>query len=92
MPKMTAEQFKAGRIRLGLSVKQMAEILDTTPSTISRWEAPTSASTKTPLNSTAARVMQWMLDGFRPPQWPDLLRAQRRGPLPKKAEAYDKTD
>lgn len=89
MPKMTAEQFKAARIKLGLSVAQLAEILDTNASTISRWEAPESATTKTPLNPTAARVMQWLLDGFRPPQWPDLLRAQRRGPRPKKAEDDD---
>lgn len=89
MPKMTAEEFKASRIKLGLSVAQLAEILDTNASTISRWEAPASAATKTPLNPTAARVMQWMLDGFRPPQWPSQPRAQRRGPIPKQTEEQD---
>lgn len=89
MPQMTAEEFKAARIKLGLSVAQLAEILDTNASTISRWESPESAVTKTPLNPTAARVMQWMIAGFRPPQWPDLLRAQRRGRRPKKAKPHD---
>lgn len=87
--KMTKQQFRAGRLRLGLSVKQMAEILDTNASTIARWEAPESASTMTPLNPTAARVMQWLLDGFRPPQWPNQMRAQRRGPIPRKTEVIE---
>lgn len=83
MTDMTSEEFKAARIKLGLTVKQLAAILDKNHSTISRWEAQPNASTKTPIDPTAIRVMEWMLDGFRPPQWPANPRAMRRGRIPK---------
>lgn len=82
MTTMTGEEFKAARIKLGLSVQQLADILGKDTSTVSRWEAPPSASTKTTIDPTAIRVLEWMLDGFRPPQWPTHLRGQRRGPRP----------
>lgn len=89
MDRMTGEEFKAARIKLGLSLLQTAQILDIDASTVKRWEAAESASTKTRVSPTAARVMQWMLSGFRPPQWPSQPRALRRGRRPKKAKPHD---
>jgi len=83
MAKMTSEEFKAARLKLGLTVNQLAAILDKNHSTIARWEASPGASTKTAIDPTSIRVVEWMLDGFRPPQWPANPRAMRRGRIPK---------
>lgn len=61
--------FKAGRERLGLSQSQLGHILDTGPRTIRQWEAEDVLNSRDP-NPIACRVMQWMLDGYRPPEWP----------------------
>lgn len=62
---MTHEEFKEARHTLGLSVNQLAAILNTEPRSVRRWED----GTRHP-NPVASRVLQWMLDGFRPPEWP----------------------
>lgn len=72
---MTPEQFRKARQSLGLSISQMAEILGINPRTVRRWEEGDAL----PPNPTASRVMQWMLDGFRPPEWPDKLKAGAGG-------------
>lgn len=68
---MTPDQFKEARRKLGLTQSQLAAILDTNPSTIRRWEMRDARSTSRPPNPIAARVMRWMLDGFRPPEFPE---------------------
>ena len=65
---MTPTQFKQARRKLGLSATQLGHILNSDPRTIRRWESE--ADTR-PVNPIAMRVVQWMLDGYRPPQWPD---------------------
>lgn len=67
---MTPEEFKAARKRLGLTQRDLAVILDTRDSTIRKWEASDTASTARAVNPIAAQVMRWMLDGFRPPEFP----------------------
>lgn len=67
---MTSAQFKEARHSLGLSAAQLAIILDTDPRTIRKWEADPGASTARDPNPVAARVMQWMMAGYRPPEWP----------------------
>lgn len=59
--------FKKARQTLGLSASQLGDILGTDPRTIRRWE---SEGDPRPVNPIAARVMQWLLDGYRPPEWP----------------------
>lgn len=76
---MTAEEFKASRLRLGLSVRQLAVILDTSPQSVTKWEAPPSASTSSKVNTIAAQAMRWMLAGFRPPEWPAEPAAGKPG-------------
>lgn len=63
----TPQGFKEARRQLGLSASRLGAILDVDPSTIRRWEMSDDRSTSRPPHPTAARVLQWMLDGFRPP-------------------------
>ncbi len=65
---MTPTQFKLARRKLGLSATQLGHILNSDPRTVRRWE---SEGDTRPVNPIAMRVVQWMLDGYRPPQWPD---------------------
>ncbi len=65
---MTPTQFKQARRKLGLSATQLGHILNSDPRTVRRWESEDDAR---PVNPIAMQVMQWMLDGYRPPQWPD---------------------
>jgi DNA-binding XRE family transcriptional regulator len=67
---MNSHQFKQARRKLGLTQGQLGEILDTAPQTIRKWEMDETRSTARSVNPIAARVMQWMLDGYRPPEWP----------------------
>jgi len=65
---MTPTEFKQVRRKLGLSATQLGHILNSDPRTVRRWESEDDAR---PVNPIAMRVVQWMLDGYRPPQWPD---------------------
>lgn len=80
---MTPEEFKGARVKLGLSIHQTASLLDVDASTVKKWEMPAGASTKSKVNPIAARVMQWMLKGFRPPEFPETLAAGVSGPRRK---------
>ncbi|MBP0614299.1 helix-turn-helix domain-containing protein [Jiella mangrovi] len=64
---MTPTEFRQARRQLGLSASQLGEILNTDPRTIRRWEQDDETR---PPNPVAVRVMRWMLEGFRPPEWP----------------------
>lgn len=65
--KMTPAQFKDARNRLGLSASQLADIINSDPRTIRKWEHEDGTR---PPNPIAVRIMEWMLAGYRPPQWP----------------------
>lgn len=64
---MTPSQFKQARHELGLSASGLAGILGVDPRTIRKWEQE---GTARPPNPIACRVVEWMLAGYRPPQWP----------------------
>lgn len=64
---MKANEFKSARSSLGLSAAEMANILNVNPRTIRKWEIDDGTR---PPNATAVRVVEWMLAGYRPPQWP----------------------
>jgi len=68
---MTPAEFKQARESLGLTLAELGHILDTSPTTIVKWEMPPTNSTARKPNPIAVRVMRWMLGGFRPPEWPD---------------------
>ena len=61
---MTPTQFKQARRSLGLSATQLGHILNSDPRTVRRGESEGDARPVNPI------VVQWILDGFRPPEWP----------------------
>ncbi|MGO8211853.1 helix-turn-helix domain-containing protein [Rhizobium ruizarguesonis] len=64
---MNAKDFRQARASLGLSASQMANILNVDPRTVRKWESDDGTR---PPNAVAIRVVEWMLSGYRPPQWP----------------------
>ena len=67
---MDPEAFKAARRKLGLTQSELAHVLGTTPQTVRKYEMPDHRSTARGVNPIAARVIGWLLAGFRPPEWP----------------------
>lgn len=74
---MTPQQFKQARRELGLTLNDLAIILgltgDKPDRTIRRWEGAPELPSSRPPNPIACRVLQWMLDGYRPPEFPAML-------------------
>lgn len=60
---MTPEQFKEARQSLGLSLSQLAKILNVDPRTVRKWEASESASTGRDPNPIACQVLRWLASG-----------------------------
>lgn len=67
---MTHEEFKAARQALGLTQDETATILGLDLRSVQRFETAPGAPTARKVNPTAARVMRWMLAGYRPPEFP----------------------
>ena len=65
---MSPAQFRENRRRLGLTQAQLGRIIDTDPRTVRRWEDDTGLR---PPNPIACRVLDWMLHGWLPPEWPE---------------------
>ena len=65
---MQPHEFNKARRELRLSARQLSDILNVHTRTIRKWESDVDSR---PVNPIAARVMRWMLDGYRPPEWPD---------------------
>lgn len=64
---MTPVEFKQARQNLDLSASQLGRILNTDQRTVRKWECDDGTR---PPNPIACRVIEWMLDGWRPPEWP----------------------
>lgn len=60
---MTPAEFKQARQSLGLTLSQLAAILDVDSRTIRKWEAPESALTSRDPNPTACQVLRWLASG-----------------------------
>ncbi len=70
---MTPDEFARARRKLGLSQDQLARVLGLGTDggrTVRRWEAPEGTTNARPPNPVACRVMEWLLAGFRPPEFP----------------------
>jgi len=70
---MTPDEFAQARRKLGLSQDQLARILGLGIDggrTVRRWEVPEGTTNARPPNPVAVRVVGWLLDGFRPKDWP----------------------
>jgi DNA-binding transcriptional regulator YiaG len=60
---MTPKEFKATRKGLGLSVNQLAAILDVSPVTVRRWEMTSGKASARKPDPIACRVLGWMDSG-----------------------------
>jgi transcriptional regulator with XRE-family HTH domain len=67
---LNPDEFKKARKLLGLTQGELAIVLNRDPSTIRRYEMNSDQSTKTRVDPTVARAINWMVAGFRPPEWP----------------------
>jgi DNA-binding transcriptional regulator YiaG len=65
--KMTPAKFKEHRYDLALTQEELGHILNVNGRTIRKWE--TDDGTR-PVNPIAIRVMEWMMAGYRPPEFP----------------------
>ena len=71
---MTPQEFKTARETLGLSVPELSFILDRQERTVRKWE---DEHDPRPVNPMAARVMEWFLAGYEPPQMRWLLEGRK---------------
>ena len=67
---MNPEELKQARHMLGLSVSDLARLLDTDPQTVRRMEQSESASTFRRPAPRMVRLVQAYMMGYRPPDWP----------------------
>jgi DNA-binding transcriptional regulator YiaG len=71
----TAEGFKAGMDRLRIGFERVARLMNVDGRSVKRW-----CSGAQPVHPTAAAMLRWLLDGYRPYDWPqtgDQFRAHR---------------
>lgn len=64
---MKSEEFYQAKKTLNLTFAEISQIMGTDCRTVAAWA---SSKETRQVNPIAARVMQWMLDGYRPPEWP----------------------
>jgi len=67
---MTPTEIKEARQTLGLSVKGLAQMLDTDGSTIRKMETSPDKSTHRKPAPRMMRLITAYLDGYRPTDWP----------------------
>lgn len=67
---MTPDEIKAARHQLGLSLAQLADLLDTDPQTIRRLELDPEDSTARKPAPRMVRLIRAYLEGYRPADWP----------------------
>lgn len=67
---MTPLQIKQARHALGLTLREMALMMDTDARSQRAYEAPSSASTARTAPPRYCRLMAAYLSGYRPPDWP----------------------
>ena len=80
-PAWSSREFKKARRDLKLTVNELAKILNSNSRTVRLWEQEaedTYDRSPRPPNPIACRVLQWMLDGYRPPEWPEKLWHEER--------------
>ena len=67
---MTPFEIKQARHSMGLSVADLARLLDTDPQTVRRMEQSESANTFRRPAPRMVRLVQAYMLGYRPPDWP----------------------
>lgn len=67
---MTPAQIKEARQKLGLSVTQLATMIDTDPLSVRRMEGNPEAKTHRHPAPRMVRLIEAYLSGYRPSDWP----------------------
>ena len=67
---MTPEEFREARLRLGLSVAQLADMLGVSHQHARRMTIGPDKGAHRPINPTVTRLLQAYLEGYRPHDWP----------------------
>lgn len=67
---MTPAEIKEARHKLGLSVADLARLLDTDAQTVRRMEQSETANTFRKPAPRMVRLLGAYLSGYRPPDWP----------------------
>lgn len=67
---MTPTQFREARRTLGLSVRQLAAMLEVEPEVVRRMEIQIGSGGHRPIRGSIQRLLRAYLDGYRPPDWP----------------------
>ena len=75
---MTPAEFKEARRKLGLSQRELGVLLDTSPVTIRKWETDAGNASSRKPNPVASKVMMWLLDGFRPSEFPTSIKGANK--------------
>jgi len=68
---MTPEEIQDARHELGLSVKEMADMLDTDKQTVRRLEMDPRAETARQPAPRMVRLIKAYIAGYRPDDWPE---------------------
>lgn len=67
---MTPDQIKEARQSLGLSVADLAAVIETDPQTVRRMEMDPDANTARRPAARMVRLIRAYLAGYRPDDWP----------------------
>lgn len=67
---MNHTELRAARERLGLTTKDMAQMLDTSEKSVLRMESAPVKATARPAPRRAIRLIEAYLAGYRPKDWP----------------------
>ena len=62
----TPEGFKAARRKLGLSTRQLSEVIRTDPTTVRRWEMSPDKISHRSIPGPVAVLMDWLCYGKKP--------------------------
>ena len=69
---MTPADIKEARRKLGLSVADLARLLDTDPQTVRRMEQRPDGSTSRKPAPRMVRLLRAYSEGYRPQDWPKM--------------------
>lgn len=72
IPTDTAAGFRQALDELRISTEVAARLLTVNSGTIKRWK-----SGEVPVHPTAARMVSWLLSGYRPPSWPARMTGEQ---------------
>lgn len=74
----TPQDFRKARQALDLTQADLADILGVQSMTVTRYEFPPDAENARPPSPAACLILDWMLDGFEPPELAEVRERKNR--------------